>query len=196
MKNPGPKSAIISITGRTKSNSSAETISHTIARHIITQNPAGKQVSMIDRDGHTISLWQESADKYVTQNAPDGNSQFDVAIVGGGITGVTTALLSQKAGKRCILFEAYNLCYGTTGGTTAHLNTLLDNPYSTIIKDFGKENAQLVARACKRAIDLVRSNINQYDIDCGFENTSAYLFAQTEKQVKERSEERRVGKEC
>ena len=140
---------------------------------------------MIARDGNTISLWQESVDEFITQNTPGAKTDFDVAIVGGGITGVTTALLLQAAGKKCILFEAYNLCFGTTGGTTAHLNTLLDNPYSNIIKDFGKENAQLVAQACKDAIALVKSNIGEFDIDCGFEDASAYLFAQTEKQVKE-----------
>ena len=140
---------------------------------------------MIPRDGNTISLWQETVDQFNAQNTPGVNTEFDVAIVGGGITGVTTALVLQAAGKKCILFEAYNLCFGTTGGTTAHLNTLLENPYSTIIKDFGKENAQLVARACKGALELVRANIERYNIDCGFDYTSAYLFAQTEEQVSE-----------
>ena len=139
---------------------------------------------MIARDGACVSLWQDSVTTFQSQNN-SAEKKFDVAIAGGGITGITTALLLQKAGKKCIVFEAYNLCFGTTGGTTAHLNTLLDNPYSTIIKNFGKENAQLVAQACKDAIALVKSNIEEYNIDCGFENASAYLFAQTDKQVKE-----------
>ncbi len=139
---------------------------------------------MIARDGACVSLWQDSVTAFEPQNN-SAETNFDVAIAGGGITGITTALLLQKAGKKCIVFEAYNLCFGTTGGTTAHLNTLLDNPYSTIIKNFGKENAQLVAQACKNAIELVKSNIDEYNIDCGFENASAYLFAQTDKQVKE-----------
>ncbi|HVX27311.1 MAG TPA: FAD-binding oxidoreductase, partial [Parafilimonas sp.] len=107
---------------------------------------------MINRDGATISLWQGTADAYEPKNTPS-QTMYDVAIAGGGITGITTALLLQKAGKKCIVFEAYNLCFGTTGGTTAHLNTLLDNPYTTIIKNFGKENAQLVANGCKEAIE-------------------------------------------
>src|SRR5437762_3393625 len=125
---------------------------------------------MIARDGNTVSLWQDSVEEFVPQNMPDAKTSFDVAIAAGGITGVTTALLLQAAGKNCVLFEAYNLCFGTTGGTTAHLNTLLDNPYSTIIKDFGKENAQLVARACKESINLVRANIAEYNMNCGFED--------------------------
>ncbi|MEP6683856.1 MAG: FAD-dependent oxidoreductase [Parafilimonas sp.] len=139
---------------------------------------------MIERDGATISLWQNTADEFISKNLPDKN-YYDVAIAGGGITGITTALLLQKAGKKCIVFEAYNLCFGTTGGTTAHLNTLLDNPYTTISKNFGKENAMLVADASKEAIELVKSHIKEYKIDCELQDASAYLFAQTDDQVKE-----------
>src|SRR4051794_17734711 len=111
---------------------------------------------MIERDGACISLWQSSAEQFQPKNSTE-NKRFDVALVGGGITGITTALLLQRAGKNCIVFESFNLCFGTTGGTTAHLNTILDNPYSLIIKDFGKENAKLVAQSTKEAIDLVKS---------------------------------------
>ncbi|TMI86190.1 MAG: FAD-binding oxidoreductase, partial [Bacteroidetes bacterium] len=143
---------------------------------------------MIQRDGTRTSLWQNEIPIYKPVNDPDIETIFDVAIVGGGITGISTALLLQKAGKKCIVIEANNLCFGTTGGTTAHLNTLLDTPYTTIIKNFGKENAQLVASAAAEAIDLVRSNIAEYNIDCGFEEASAYLFSQTKEQSEELDE--------
>jgi glycine/D-amino acid oxidase-like deaminating enzyme/nitrite reductase/ring-hydroxylating ferredoxin subunit len=139
---------------------------------------------MIQRDGACESLWQASAEEYITKNSAV-EKFYDVAIAGGGITGITTALLLQKAGKKCIVFEAYNLCFGTTGGTTAHLNTLLDNPYTTISKNFGEDNAKLVADASKEAIELVKNHIQEYKIDCEFEDASAYLFAQTDDQVKE-----------
>jgi glycine/D-amino acid oxidase-like deaminating enzyme/nitrite reductase/ring-hydroxylating ferredoxin subunit len=139
---------------------------------------------MINRDGACVSLWQQHADEFVSTNQASAN-YYDVAIAGGGITGITTALLLQKAGKKCIVFEAYNLCFGTTGGTTAHLNTLLDSPYTTLIKNFGKDNATLVAQSTKEAIELIRSNIETYNIDCNFEEASAYLFAQTDEQVEE-----------
>jgi glycine/D-amino acid oxidase-like deaminating enzyme/nitrite reductase/ring-hydroxylating ferredoxin subunit len=108
-----------------------------------------------------------------------------VISVGGGITGISTALLLQTAGKKCLVVEAANLCFGTTGGTTAHINTLLDTPYTTISKNFGEENARLVATASKDAIDLIRNNIAVYNLDCGFEEADAFLYAQDEKQEKE-----------
>ena len=143
---------------------------------------------MIQRDGNCTSLWQDDILVYKPENDPDTATIYDVAIVGGGITGISTALLLQKAGKKCIVIESYNLCFGTSGGTTAHLNTILDTPYTTIIKNFGKENAQLVARAAAEALDLIRSNISFYNIDCGFEEASACLFSQTREQTEELDE--------
>ena len=140
---------------------------------------------MIQRDGNCISLWQDQIPVYHPSNDPDIQTIYDVVIVGGGITGVSTALLLQKAGKKCLVIESNNLCFGTSGGTTAHLNTLLDTPYTTIIKNFGKENAQLVAAVTAEAIDLIRSNVADYNIECGFEDASAYLFSQTKDQTEE-----------
>ncbi len=140
---------------------------------------------MIPRDGNCSSLWQDTAKPYASHSVDTLNSVFDVAIVGGGITGVTLGLQLQKQGKKCIILEAKNLCYGTTGGTTAHLNTIMDNPYPKIISDFGKDGAQIVAQCAKDAITLIESNAVEYKIDCGFERTSAYLFSQDEKQTSE-----------
>ena len=140
---------------------------------------------MIKRDGECVSLWQESVAPYIPVNSPDRLKVYDVIIAGGGITGISVALLLQKEGKNCIVLEAKNLCFGTTGGTTAHLNTLLDTPYSTISRNFNKETAKLVAQSTKEAIALIRQNINTYHIDCGFEETDAVLFAQTDEQETE-----------
>lgn len=139
---------------------------------------------MFNRDGATKSLWQNTAENYSSKKTSI-EKYYDVAIAGGGITGITTALLLQKAGKSCIVFEAYNLCFGTTGGTTAHLNTLLDVPYTTIIKNFNEDAGKIVASSSRMAIDLIKEHIREYKIDCAFEDASAYLFAQTEDQVKE-----------
>lgn len=143
---------------------------------------------MMQRDGARTSLWQNKMPVYQPVNDPDTSLIYDVAIVGGGITGISTAFRLQMAGKKCIVIEANNLCFGTSGGTTAHLNTLLDNPYTTIIKNFGKENAQLVAKATAEAIEFIKTNIDLYKIDCGFEDASAYLFSQTKDQTEELDE--------
>src|SRR4030095_14210992 len=140
---------------------------------------------MIKRDGCKISLWQESVDEYLPTNKVDSTKIYDVVIVGGGITGVSTAYHLQKAGMNCLLLEAHELCFGTTGGTTAHINTLLDVPYSTIEKKFSKEKSKLVAASVKEAVETIRDTIKKYNIDCDFKITTATLFSKTDKQKEE-----------
>ena len=140
---------------------------------------------MIKRDGCKISLWQESVDEYLPTNKIDSTKIYDVVIVGGGITGVSTAYHLQKAGMNCLLLEAHELCFGTTGGTTAHINTLLDVPYSTIEKKFSKEKSKLVAESVTEAVNTIRETIKKHSIDCDLKTTSATLFAETDKQKDE-----------
>jgi len=140
---------------------------------------------MIARDGAMISLWQDNISTYAPVNKHNPDTLYDVIIVGGGITGMSTALLLQQAGKQCIVLEKDNLCFGTTGGTTAHLNTLLDTTYADIASGFGEDAPALVANAARAAIQLIRNNIYAYDIECGFMERTAYVFAESEDEVKE-----------
>lgn len=142
------------------------------------------------RDGFCLSLWQHETPQYSNKasHMSDGRIPthiFDVVIIGGGVTGVTTALQLQKAGKKCILLEAQNLGFGTTGGTTAHLNTILDTPYHQIINDFGKDGAQQVADGARNALELIRRNIEEYKIDCDYKDAKGYMYAQTDSQAEE-----------
>ncbi|HKP31860.1 MAG TPA: FAD-dependent oxidoreductase [Chitinophagaceae bacterium] len=139
----------------------------------------------MQRDGALTSLWQSNMPAYPSPATPIPQEIVDILIVGGGITGITTALLLQKAGKKCIVAEANTLCFGTTGGTTAHLNTVLDHPYNEIKSKFGEKAAQTVAEAAKEALDLIRKNVAEYKIDCEFEEQDGYMFSQDEKQTKE-----------
>lgn len=140
---------------------------------------------MIQRDGTSTSLWQSAAQPFREKTKPLAPGVFDVAVVGGGMTGIATALQLQLAGKSTIVLEAHNLGYGTTGGTTAHLNTLLDTPYSRIIQDFGEDGARLVATAAKQAVQLVEANVRNYNIACDFTRTNALLYSKDDKQSEE-----------
>jgi glycine/D-amino acid oxidase-like deaminating enzyme/nitrite reductase/ring-hydroxylating ferredoxin subunit len=135
------------------------------------------------RDGATISLWQ-TIDEFKPANTASNTKVYDAFIVGGGITGITTALLLQKAGLNCIVAEAKNLCFGTTGGTTAHLNTIMDTTYDMVESRFGADGAQLLARVTQKALDLVQQHVAQYGIDCGYESKEGYIYAQEEGQFK------------
>jgi hypothetical protein len=134
------------------------------------------------RDGACTSLWQDRMPDYPAQTTSLTERVFDVVIAGGGITGIATALLLQRSGRKCLVAEAHNLCFGTTGGTTSHLNTFLDTSYDVISSDFGEDGAQLVARATRRSLDLFKAQVQEYGIDCGYEEKDGYVYAQDGKQ--------------
>lgn len=139
----------------------------------------------MQRDGATISLWQNNVPDYSSNRTASITAIYDVLIAGGGITGVTTALLLQKAGKKVAIAEAHMLCFGTTGGTTSHINSFFDTSYDQIESDFGQEAAQLVSKATRQSRELFRKNVTDYNIDCGFEEKDGYVYAQTQEQVEQ-----------
>ncbi|MEO5500362.1 MAG: FAD-dependent oxidoreductase, partial [Ginsengibacter sp.] len=109
---------------------------------------------------------------------------YDIAIVGGGITGITTALELQKLGFNCLVLEAQTLGFGSTSGTTAHLNTIIEISYDEIEKQFGEESAKLVLQSTLDAINLIKTNQEKYNIDCDFLERKGYQFATNEHQSK------------
>lgn len=148
-----------------------------------------KQKTIPNRDSNTKSVWQLSADKkQFNFPAHASGTIYDTLIVGGGITGITTALMLQQSGQRCILAEAYNLGYGTTGGTTAHLNTFFDATYPEIKSDFGSDAAKTVADAGKEVFSIITGFIDKYKIDCDFEYKNGYLFSENEKETRQLKE--------
>jgi hypothetical protein len=142
----------------------------------------------MQRDGACQSVWQSSLPDYKARAAYIPMGVQDVVIVGGGITGITTALLLQQAGKRCVLVEANNIGFGATGGTTAHLNTFLDSSYAQITKNFSAEDARLMADGARQSIDLIKQHIGRYNIPCMFKELPGYLFSVDEQQSKELEE--------
>src|SRR5688572_5024121 len=77
----------------------------------------------------------------------------DVAVVGGGITGVTAALLLKLAGKKVALLEARRIGSGVTSGTTGHLTEAIDTRYRDLERTFGADGAALVAASSRAAIE-------------------------------------------
>jgi glycine/D-amino acid oxidase-like deaminating enzyme/nitrite reductase/ring-hydroxylating ferredoxin subunit len=142
-------------------------------------------MAIMKRDGATISLWQDTVADTTFPGGTTGETIYDVLIVGGGITGVTTALLLQKAGKQCLIAEAHNLCFGTTGGTTSHINTFFDTSYDSIQSDFGTDATQLIAKATNQSRDLFAQNVETYSIDCGYEEKDGYVYAVDEQQAEQ-----------
>src|SRR5687768_2928484 len=77
----------------------------------------------------------------------DRNVDVDVVVIGGGITGITTAYLLQQAGRSVALLERDRLARVDTGSTTAHLTAVTDLSREEAVKTFGREAARAVWEA-------------------------------------------------
>jgi glycine/D-amino acid oxidase-like deaminating enzyme len=115
--------------------------------------------TLIARDGAQQSAWQTGLkDPNVPASALTGKV-YDALIVGGGITGLTAALLLQKGGKQTIIADAHSIGFGTTGGTSAHINTFADTTYKEAESAFGEDGAKLFADAVQEGAALIKTNI-------------------------------------
>lgn len=128
------------------------------------------------------SLW------LATSSAPQfprlgGDMVTDVAIVGGGITGLTTAALLKRAGMRVAVIEAARIGSGVTGHTTAHLTEAVDTRYKTLIENYGINGARLVAQSSRAAIERIGAFVAEEQIDCDFRRVPGYLYTESAQDV-------------
>jgi glycine/D-amino acid oxidase-like deaminating enzyme/nitrite reductase/ring-hydroxylating ferredoxin subunit len=107
----------------------------------------------------------------------------DVAVVGGGVTGLTAGLLLQRAGKSVAILERYGVAGGVSGRTTAHLTEALDTRYHTLNSDFGEGGARLAALGTRQAIDRIAAFVREEKIECDHGVAPGYLFSETEDDV-------------
>lgn len=137
------------------------------------------------RDSATLSAWQLAKPNFNnTSGKADTDKIYDALVIGGGITGLTTALLLQKQGKQTVIAEAYTLGFGTTGGTSAHLNTFFDATYADVESDFSEDAAKLLAQCGKEAYSIIAGFADEYGIDCDLESKDGYLYAETDDEAK------------
>jgi glycine/D-amino acid oxidase-like deaminating enzyme/nitrite reductase/ring-hydroxylating ferredoxin subunit len=132
----------------------------------------------------TESLWAATAEhqQYPTFGR---DATVDVAIVGGGITGLTAAVLLASEGKRVAVLEAREIGSGVTGRSSAHLTAVLDTRYQKLEADFGFEGAQLAMESTLGAIAQVEALCRRFAIECEFTRVPGYLFTERDEGVEE-----------
>lgn len=134
------------------------------------------------------SFWLEDHHE-ITFPKFEGEETFDVAIVGGGITGIMTAYYLVQSGYKVALFEASNLMYGTTGRTTGKITAQHDIIYHTLIDEYGADYAKQYFEANNQAKETIKELCKQHAIDCDFETEDSYVFTQKHEYVEKLKKE-------
>ena len=124
----------------------------------------------------TTSYWMDS-NPLPAFAALDRDLSVDVAVIGGGITGVTAAYLLKKAGKTVALIDRRRFASVDTGHTTAHVTYVTDLRLTDLDKTFGREHAQAVWDAGRAALLEIDAIVDRERIDCDFTWTNGWLHS-------------------
>ena len=100
-----------------------------------------------------------------------------MAVIGGGIVGITTALLLTEAGVRVVVLEADRLVHGMTGHTTAKVTSQHGLIYDCLRSRFGLDGARTYGDANETALAWIAERVERDGIECDFRRRTAYVYA-------------------
>lgn len=124
-----------------------------------------------------VSYWHDTASHFAgaTQGTVDGH--FDVAVIGGGFTGLAAARQLAKGGAKVVVLEAERVGWGASGRNGGHLNNGLAHSYLSAKAELGKERAIGLYKALDDSIDTIEALIAEEGIDCNFRRAGKLKLA-------------------
>jgi glycine/D-amino acid oxidase-like deaminating enzyme/nitrite reductase/ring-hydroxylating ferredoxin subunit len=144
--------------------------------------------------GKAVSLWVDTAPK-TGYPALEADVEVDVAVVGGGIAGLTAALLLKRAGRSVAVLEAGRVGTGVTGHTTGKVTSLHRLIYRELRGSFGTEGARAYGEANQAAIERVSDLVEAEGIECDFLRTPNYTYVESKRRVEPVREEAALARE-
>lgn len=114
------------------------------------------------------SYWLASAPRFTggVADAPEGD--FDVAVVGGGFTGLSAALALRERGATVAVFDAGPVIGEASGRNGGQCNNGTHQDYGALVAQIGRDRAQAYYRAYVDAVDTVEAMVRKHEIDCSF----------------------------
>ncbi len=129
-----------------------------------------------DRPGSYPASWYAA----VTPPLPpfpalDGDTRAEVAIVGGGYTGLSAALHLRERGLDVALVEAHRVGWGASGRNGGQLGMGQRQDQTWLEARLGRDDARMLWDLAEDARNLVRDLVARHDIDCGLTPGIAYV---------------------
>src|SRR5215472_15594765 len=137
-------------------------------------------------DAAPVPFWLDRADRPAPRPAVDASVSTELAVVGGGFSGLWTALLAKERdpGRQVVLIEANRIASAATGRNggfcAASLTHGEANGQDRFPGEFG-----VLDRLGRRNLDEIEDMIKRYRIGCDFERTGTLTVATQPYQVKQ-----------
>lgn len=120
----------------------------------------------VDRELTRLSYYDATATRPAPSPALQGDTQADVAIVGGGLAGLSAAIELRQRGFDVVLLEAQRVGFGASGRNGGQAIHGLACDQSTIEAELGLDEARRVWQMSLEAIALIRERCERFRIDC------------------------------
>ncbi len=133
------------------------------------------------KDYATKGFWLATCPPYEPNPALTGHLQVDVAIVGGGFTGISAAyfLKQERPSLRVAVLESEVVGYGASGRNGGFSMTLFGLTMGITAFRFGREAAREAQHYMEQAVDLVDALVKEHGIDCDYEYNGFLRVATT-----------------
>ncbi len=122
------------------------------------------------------SLWVEFKQKNICPSL-NNNLDVDVLIIGGGITGISTAYHLTNQNLKVCLVDQREIGLGVTSKTTGKISVIQQNLYSKIKDYHGIEKAKLYLDSQILATNIIKDIIKKNNIDCNLTKTASYVIS-------------------
>ncbi|GGL51002.1 oxidoreductase [Pseudomonas brenneri] len=115
---------------------------------------------------HARSYYLASANAMVQRPTLSADLSADVCVIGGGFTGVNTAIELAQRGLSVILLEARRIGWGASGRNGGQLIRGIGHDVSGFARHVGEEGVRYLQRAGIESVALVGERIREHAIDC------------------------------
>lgn len=124
-----------------------------------------------------VSYWHDTASRFAGAVQGPVEGHYDVAVIGGGFTGLGAARQLAMAGAKVVVLERDTVGFGASGRNGGHLNNGLAHSYLAAKQELGKERAIALYKALDDSIDTLEAIIAEEGIDCNFRRAGKLKLA-------------------